>query len=192
MEQDINSLFTFVTVAEKNRKYATSYASGISTALRLFEKELNDNEKASIDLFKQNLNQIYAQVVRKNQSIYSNSSLDIYKKRIAKVLNDYENYGKDPTKMNAWNPSRHNFIKKDKTIKSLKLTENAANSNQPVEELPDEKTLVPMTKFQLQLRPGVLAKIETPHDMSVSEAKKIRAYIDYLIQSIDPTVETAK
>jgi hypothetical protein len=63
--------------------------------------ELNEEEKNSLDKFKANIDQIYQSVFSKNKNM-SDSSLATYKSRVLTVLNDYERYGKEPTKMLNW------------------------------------------------------------------------------------------
>lgn len=176
MEHDTESVFKFIDSAEKSRKYAPNYASGIRTALRLFEKELNNEEKSSVDLFQQNIEQIYLQVVRKNQSTYSDASLDVYKKRVLKVLGDYGKYGKDPTKMINWNPVRHG-IKKAKD-KKVKIT-----SEQKGNDMPEKFEANAMTKWELRVpsRPDVRAVIYTATDLSFDEIATIRSYINVVM-----------
>ncbi|MFA6524186.1 MAG: site-specific integrase [Candidatus Paceibacterota bacterium] len=94
-------LYSFIDRAIKNRNYAENTGISLKTALRLFEKELNEEEINSIDKFNKNIEQIYHSVCSKNKN-FSASSLATYKSRILKVLTDYKKYGIDPTKMSNW------------------------------------------------------------------------------------------
>ena len=117
MKQNIDSLYDFINAAEKSRKYAPNSAAGLRSALRLFQKELNEEEKSSTSLFRQNFNQIYQQVVNKNISSYNASSLDVYRKRILRLLSDYEKYGIDPTKLSTWTPKVRMVIRDTTKLK---------------------------------------------------------------------------
>ena len=76
----------------------------MKTALNLFEKELNDQERESISDFEKNLEHIYQNVFSKNKNSFSAGSLVTYKSRVAKVLSDYAKYGSDPVSMANWSP----------------------------------------------------------------------------------------
>lgn len=174
----VEQLKNFITAAQKSRKYNPNTASGIRSALRLFEKELNDEERKSLELLRQNLEQVYHQVGQKNMSSYNSKSLEEYKRRMLKLINDYEQYGLDPAKMAAWSPTLR-VVKKankpvnDSEIESVTLEKGRSSSD--------------VNSLDLKLREGVSAIIQTPRDLTLDEAKKIRAYIDYLIFTIDPT-----
>ncbi len=92
----------FVDDAVKNRKYPPNTAFGLKAALRMFEGELNEEEKKSIEKVRENINQLSQSVSQKNKSKLSASSPGVYKSRVLKVVNDYEKYGTDPTKMANW------------------------------------------------------------------------------------------
>lgn len=184
MKTLLENLYEFITTAQKSRKYNPNTAGGFKTALRLFEKELNDEEKASLQLFKQNFEQIYHQVVNKNMSSssYTAASLEVYKSRILRLLNDFEKYGLDATKMASWNP-KIRIAKREKKIVETEATAKTL-TEEPQEQPQNLK--IDMAKFELPLREGVFAIIQTPRDLSIEEAKKIRGYIDYLMVTIDP------
>lgn len=96
-------LYDFIDRAVKSRKYPNNTGMSIKTALKLFETELNDEERNSIDEFRKNLEQIYQNVFSKNKD-FTASSLATYKSRVLKVLADYEKYGVEPAKMASWSP----------------------------------------------------------------------------------------
>ena len=99
----IKDLYEFIEVATRNRKYPTSTAQGLRAAVKLFDSELNEDERGSLDKVKANLDQIYQSVFAKNKN-FTAASLATYRSRLLKVINDYEKYGTDPTKMANWNP----------------------------------------------------------------------------------------
>jgi ribosomal protein S20 len=113
-------LYNFIDRAVKSRKYPENTGIALKTGLKLFEKELNEEEKASIDEFKKNLNQISNSIFSKGK--FNAASLATYKSRIIKVINDYEKYGKDATKMANWSPKvivrPKRQLPKDETQKS--------------------------------------------------------------------------
>lgn len=101
--KEFKELYDFIDRAVKSRKYPENTGMALKTSLKLFEAELNDEEKGSISEFSKNLNSIYQSVFAKNKN-FSASSLATYKSRVSKVLSDYEKYGIDPTKMANWSP----------------------------------------------------------------------------------------
>lgn len=105
MSKSVNELYGFIDRAERSRKYPPTTAKSLKAALRLFEAELNEDEKNSIDLFKKNLEQIYHLVTVKNGKTMTSNSLVTYKSRVNKALNHFEKYGIDPTKMASWHPT---------------------------------------------------------------------------------------
>lgn len=175
MSSVIRQLSEFIDTAERNRKYPTGTAIGRRAALRLFEQELNEEEKESLDTLKSNLEQIYQNVFNKNKSKMSAESLVTYKQRVEKLIEDYERYGADPTKLAAWNrPTRKS--------KSSALQTN--NQKNPGVSVPDEETRlekeVPLSRFELPLRTGVKAIIIVPSDIKTNEVNTLKKYIDFL------------
>lgn len=100
--ETIKTLDEFIAAAEKGRKYPGNTAGAFRTALKLFEKEMNEGEKSSLDTFEANLNKIYNEVVNKNKTKMSVTSLATYRHRIVSLLRDYREYGITPSKMVSW------------------------------------------------------------------------------------------
>ena len=174
MSTVVKLLLEFIDTAEKNRKYPSGTALGRRAAIRLFESELNDEERESLDTFKAHFDQIYQNVVNKNKSKMRVESLVTYKNRVNALINDYEKYGVDPVKMANWNrPLR-------KT--SGKSQHNDKNVEPKSELTPDIEKYkeIDMSRFELPLRQGVKAIILVPSDITRSEVEKIRKYIDFL------------
>jgi hypothetical protein len=171
----IDDLKRFTDVAEKNRKYAPNTATGIRVALGLFEAELNDQEKESLQTFKENLDAIYNSVYRKNQTSLSSNTIAEYKRRILRVIDDYEKYGVDPTKMSTWTPVQRKAVTKVKKNNETVIPQR--EDEKPVQESSGTMT---MNRFELNLRPGIKAIILTPSDLKLEEAKRIKKYIEYL------------
>jgi|SRR3989338_7171482 len=97
------ALYEFIDRATKSRKYPEATAQTLRAALKVYDSELNDDERAAIAKFKENFEQITRSVFTKNSTKFTASSLTTYKSRVQKVLADYDKYG-DPTKMNSWSP----------------------------------------------------------------------------------------
>ena len=162
----------FIDAAEKSRKYPGNTASARRSAVRLFEHELNEQEKASLDTLKKNLDQIYTNVFNKNKSNMTVASLETYKNRFIALVKEYEKYGINPTMMANWNrPIRKISTKDDKT-------KNNVPENMEVRE--SEYKEIEMSRFELPLRPGIKAIILVPSNITRDEVNKVRKYIDFL------------
>lgn len=176
MSSVTKELLDFIDTAERNRKYPGGTAAGRRSALRLFEVELNDEEKESLDTFKKNLDQIYQNVFNKNKSNMSAGSLTTYKMRLESLIKDYEKYGQDPTKLANWNRPVRKY-------KKASLAKEVSDSIPATESKPE--VLLPekgsdFSRFELPLRPGIKAIIIVPSDISKSEVEKLRGYINFL------------
>lgn len=180
MASAINDLKEFINTAQRNRNYSTNTAIAKRTALRLFETELNDQEKESLETFKANLNKISNEVFNRNKDKMSVGSLQVYKSRIAGLITDYEKYGSDPSKFASW-------VAKSKSISSKKITQVGKATNNKNKE-PIEPTSVPnieitntkTSRFELPLRTDVKAIIIVPSDITKEEVSKIKKYVDFL------------
>ena len=75
MAKNIPALYDFIERAVKSRKYPENTAQGLKAALKLFDAVLNDEERQSLDTFKQNLEQIYHSVSSKNGKDFNASTL---------------------------------------------------------------------------------------------------------------------
>jgi len=176
MSSVTKELLDFIDTAERNRKYPGGTAAGRRSALRLFEVELNDEEKESLDTFKKNLDQIYQNVFNKNKSNMSAGSLATYKMRLESLIKDYEKYGQDPTKLANWNRP----VRKYKKAPLEKEVRDSIPATEPKPEvlLPEKGS--DFSRFELPLRPGIKAIIIVPSDISKSEVEKLRGYINFL------------
>ena len=172
--QNFEELLKFVDIAIKNRRYPDNTGYAIRAALRLFEKELNKDERESIDKFKINIDQIYQNVFRKNSGELSAKSLATYKSRVTKALSDYEKYGTDPTKMANW-PAKVLTRPKKHNTPDLVDKNNAGGSDSYKVSTSD------MHKIELSIRPGAPKFIViVPGDITPDECTRIKAVIDSL------------
>lgn len=174
MSTVIKTLHDFIDTAERNRKYPAGTASGRRAALRLFESELNDEERESLDTFKLHIDQIYNNVFTKNPSKMTAESLLTYRNRLNALISDYEKYGTNPIKMANWNRPVRKL--NPKTKEAPKREEKQVKLAQEQEVYKD----IDMSRFELPLRPGVKAIILVPSDISKSEVEKLRGYINFL------------
>ncbi|MEX2007218.1 MAG: hypothetical protein WD992_00400 [Candidatus Levyibacteriota bacterium] len=171
----LNSLYEFIDRAEKNRKYLANVAVNFRTPLRVIEKELSGEEKNSLESIKKNLDQIIAVIYSKSDNKLSAASLGVYKRRIHSLIKDYEEYGKDPSKMASWDRKISIRTPKEKTVKVL-------SSEKPVDSSTIALPSFDNNEFQavdLMLTNGK-GRIIVPRDFTEDDAKKLKAQIDIL------------
>ncbi len=173
---NFQNLYEFIDRAVKNRKYPANTALGLKAALKLFESEVNEEEKNSVKKFEENLDQIYHAVSSKNKDITA-SSLATYKSRVLKVLRDYNTYGADPTKMNGWiiKPLVRQKKQESSQGKAASLKTEESSEVLPVSDF------IGMHKIELALRPDKKFIIIVPMDISQSESATIKAVLDSLV-----------
>jgi len=166
-------LYNFVELAKNNRKYPESTANNLKSALKIFENQLNTNELNSIFLVEDSIEEIFKSVVsaNKNKSI---ESLNTYKARVLKVINDYKKYGQDPGKIQSWvvksKKSTPLLIRKDKTDKTQISLSNPAHT--PVNNV---------HKIEIALDSNDKAIIFIPKSITRLEANTLKAVIDSLV-----------
>ena len=177
MGATIKDLYEFIHTALRNRKYPPNTAQGYKAALRVFEAELNDEEKASVQKTRENIDQINNLIFSKNK--ISAGSLATYKSRLVKVVADYEKYGTDATKMANWSP---------KVIAPrVKRVKNGLNNSSPtsIQSEPDVDTGVAvstnMHKIELALRPDAKFILVVPRDLKTTEVTTLQAILTSLI-----------
>ncbi|HQK64024.1 MAG TPA: hypothetical protein PLF16_02640, partial [Candidatus Staskawiczbacteria bacterium] len=100
---NFKTLYNFLEFSKNNKKYTDPVANNIKSALKIFEHELTEEEAGSIDLAQQNIEEIFLGVVGHNKQ-KSIASLNAYKARVIRVMQDYQKYGKNPSKMQTWEP----------------------------------------------------------------------------------------
>ncbi|MES2953121.1 MAG: hypothetical protein V4674_01000 [Patescibacteria group bacterium] len=171
-------LYAFVDTAVRNRKYPESTAQGLRAALKLFEKELNDEERDSLDKFTANIEPIYQNVCRHNSASMSASSLAAYRSRVTKTVSDFNRYGVDPTKMASWNYKSVKRVSKSASGKSTVEPEGTIAPNSPI-----ISTGADMHRIELSLRPGTKFTIYVPRDINEFEATALKGILDSLVKS---------
>ena len=173
--QSTKKLFNFITAAERSRKYMPTVAANHKTPLRLIDTELNQEEGESVEILKQNLEQIFHTFYTKNQSKISASSIEIYKRRLRSLIEDYENYGVDPSKMASWNKE----ISVRKTRKEGK--EEKSNPTESLRSVSGEADQYKdSARNEIPLSNGRKVIIITPLNLDLNDVDKIDAFITYL------------
>jgi len=172
MQDKFTDLYDFIDFAKANKKYADSTADNLKSALKIFEKELNEEELKSIDMVGKSIGEIFRSLViaNKDKSIVS---LNTYKARLTKVIKDYKRYGAEPSKIQHWvaktRKSTPLLIKKDKVDKNKIVLSKSIYA--PVEK---------HHKITLSFDYGNV-EILIPKNINVKDAKIIKNIIDSLI-----------
>jgi hypothetical protein len=195
----IKELKEFVDYAEKNRKYASETARGKRTAFRLFEKALNEDEAASVDLINERFEKIYSEVVQKNKMSVKMSALEVYKRRIRGLLNDYKKYANDATAFNLWDSGKKTSTQKKGASANFSKVAPRIVEAQIVEgDMVDEEKLLgavarqedsifstDFNNIELFLRSGFKVNLILPADMTQKEANRLKHMIDGMVSEDD-------
>ena len=174
-------VYDFIDSAIKSRKYPENTGLALKTALKLFEVELSNEEKESIDLFKSNLDRIYNEVFQKNKSRFSVDSLATYKSRVNKAIGDFEKYGLDPSKMANWQPKTISRGKRS----PKKAEETILPPSASMPEIPALESRINFNRVQITLKDNTRATIEIPVTASSLEVKKIITILSSLYEITD-------
>ena len=170
-----NDLYDFIDFAKGNRKYPGNTANGLKSALKVFEKELNLDELNSINLIEDNIEEIFINVVSKNKD-KNIGSLNTYKARILKVINDYQKYGIDPSKIQGWATKSH------KNISAKPIKKDIPDKEEDKNQITlSDHTNTPVHKIELSLRNNMKSIILVPKDVTAKEIKMIKTILDSLI-----------
>jgi hypothetical protein len=165
---NIAYLYEFIDRAVRNRNYPQNTALGLKAALKRFEAEANEEERSSVEKFKDHLEQIYREVVLKNKD-FNAESLRVYKSRVTRVINDFERYGIDPTKMANWTVK---VPVRDKTISSRKSKEKMIEDRSG-----DEPELTGTHRIEHPLSYGKVV-ISLPKETTQKDIEKIKKLLD--------------
>ncbi len=164
----------FVDRAVRNRNYALNTAYGFKAALKLFEAVAHEDEKASLEKLEQRFEKMYEDVCRKNSDKMSAKTLEAYKIRVVKVLNDYKEYGVNPAKMASW-PSK--TITRAKRSVPAELKETAKPNTAPVDQV--ENIPIGAERLEWPLgRPGAKFVAYIPADVTEADIKKMKTLLD--------------
>jgi len=176
------NLYAFLEFAKNNRKYPESTANNLKSALKIFEKVLTDDEQESIDLVEDRIEEIFINVINNNKN-KSIASLNTYKARLQRVLDDYKKYGADPSKIQNWHanlhPSTALLIKKDKQdkISDKPLSDLSSPLHRGVDNVHKLELSLPSSKEKFVLL--------IPNTITKSDAQILKALIDSLTQKLD-------
>jgi len=172
MKNSIPTLKNFIESAERSRKYPHNSAKAYLVALNLFEAELNEEERADIDKFKENLPSIYSSVFEKNKTKYSTGSLDAYRKRVSKLLSDYFTYGQDPGKMASWKPA----------VRTVGQTRKSARIKEPIVSAEEQRSIptggLSGDRIEWTFTEDRKALLILPFNMDEHEAETLRTLIN--------------
>lgn len=172
----IKDLFEFIDRAERNRKYLPNTANNYRTPLKIIEGELSDEERSSVDLIKEHLDQILHFVYSKNPDKWSASSIEEYKRRLRRLIVDFEIYGNDPAKLASW--SKPIVTRKSKADKP-QLGYKIKDRNEIMSGFSNVQEVSSLTKHEEVLSKGK-AVIFTPSELDHNDINVLRAYINYL------------
>jgi len=169
-----NDLYDFIDFAKGNRKYPGNTANGLKSALKVFEKELNIDELNSIDLIEDNIDEIFINIVSKNKD-KNIGSLNTYKARLLKVINDYQRYGIDPSKIQGWTTKSHKAI-----LPALSKKDISDKKQDKIQTELSDPINTPVHKIELSLKNNFKSVIIIPKDITSKETNMIKTILDSL------------
>jgi len=172
--KNIQDLYDFIDRAAKSHKYPDNTAWSLKSAIKKFEPLLNEEERTSVEKFRDNLDPLTQKLFNKDKST-SASSLTTYKSRVTKVISDFEKYGNDASKMANWTVKTISRTRHSKIEKEDAPIENGQMSN-------NSESIQGMARFELPLRPGMKFVLIVPPDISDQERSIIKALLDSLNQ----------
>lgn len=171
MQEEFLKLYEFVDLAEKNRKYPANTAHGRRAALKLFETVLHPDERQSLDLIKERVEEIYLSLISRHKDSFSIQSLNTYKGRFLKVLEDYQKYGTTPDAIISWQVKPRKYTIQNEIVDEIK------DISLPHSSLPVHRGV---HKLDIALESGQICSIQTPTAISKKDAIKIKSIFDAL------------
>lgn len=181
MPSAIDSLETFISRAERDRKYAPNTASGIRAALNLFESAMNEEEKESLDVLKGRLDEIYNEVFRRKTNKMTSDSIRTYYNRVKRVINDHNNYNHDPDKYNKWSPQRKSFTPKATSTKKNRISTAEHSASHTGGQTAEAAIPVGSNdRFEITFESGQRALLILPSRRTESDMQKINKLVEFL------------
>ncbi len=168
---EFKALYEFIDLAQKNRKYPNNTAQGKRASLKLFETVIHPDELESLDLIEERMKEIFLSLVSRYKDNFSIQSLNTYKGRFLKTIQDYKRYGKDTEVFSQWEAKHRDYKSKDNTKDSQKdrlLSSPSLSTNSHV------------YKLQISLRDGLTCTIELPPKLTKEDASIITKIIGSL------------
>lgn len=165
----IKSLYEFIDLAQKNRKYPANTAHGRRAALKLFETVLHADELESIELIEDRMGEIFLSLISRYKEKFSVQSLNTYKGRFLKVIQDYKKYGVNPATIANWEakPRKYKDRPKDSN-KDISLS----NLSLPVHRH--------VHKIKITLTDGQEGALELPQKITKEDASILAKIIGAL------------
>jgi site-specific recombinase XerD len=169
---EFNALYHFINLAQKNRKYPANTAQGKRAALKLFQTVLHADELESLDLIKERMKDIYLSLISKHRENFSIQSLNTYKGRFLKVIEDYKKYGSDPEALAHWEAKIRKYKPKD-MLQDTQKDILISNSSLPIHRH--------VYKIKITLEDGQECSIELPARLTKEDVSIITKIIGSLV-----------
>ncbi len=165
-------LYDFIDLAEKNRKYPPNTAHGKRAAVKLFETVITVDERQSLKLLEERMEEIYLSLISKYKDTFSIKSLHTYKGRFLKVIQDYKRYGKEPEAIVHWETKHRKYTVRN--IKDSPKDTSIHNLSLPVHR--------GVHKLEVALESGETCSFQIPTQISKKDALKIKGVFDALAE----------
>jgi len=171
----LDKLYEFIHLAEKNRKYPQNTAHGKRAALKLFETVLHADEVESLELIEERMKEIYLSLISKHKDTFSIQSLNTYKGRLLKLIQDYKKYGADPQALARWEVKLRKYKNKTTTqdaTEDVKKDSELSSLSYPIHK--------GVYKIQISLEGGLNCTIELPAKLTKQDISIITKIVGSL------------
>jgi len=165
----ISELQDFINTAEKNRKYPANTAHGRRAALKLFDTVLHPDERESLDLIEERMDEIFLSLIAKHKDAFSIQSLTTYKGRFLKAIQDYKRYGANPEKITHWDAKLRPYVQKNKDSKKDTSFHSLSSA-----------THMGVHKLEIATENGSAMRAEIPNDITSRDITRIKNILDGL------------
>lgn len=165
---EFKALYEFIDLAQKNRKYPINTAQGRRASLKLFETVLHADELESLSLIEERMKEIYLSLISSHKDRFSIQSLNTYKSRFLKVVQDYKKYGVDAQSIAKWEvKNRKSKVKGDKIDNKIdsKKDENLSSLSLSINRS--------VHKIQISLDDNKVCSLELPTRISKKDVSVI-------------------
>ncbi len=169
MNLSVNDLYNFLDHVENKAILPKNTASSRKTACKSFFEGLDEKEQ-NLDHIEENFDILYKRFCNHNATKYKGQSLEVYKSRVRKALDDFFSWKQDPA---AW--ERSLTSRGTKSTTQAKSKKPDLKVEKPSSKLKDEPTT---RRLSLPIRPDFEVKIEIPENgLSRSELHRLGMFL---------------
>ncbi len=187
-EQGVEQLIDFVEKAARLGKYPANTAGGIVSPLKIVSRGLTPEEPTDLDYISEHIDEIFHRQARILN--LTSASLQVYIRRVRRVIRDFKQYGTDPKKFNAWRPAITRRVEKKAATMSNQADERS-NASMPRSQPTDGQTDMWLRTLTWALRKDLLIQIQLPSDLNANDAARLKKLLDLEVEMTSGVEEVA-